>query len=88
VYFLIYHAVGKTDPSHPSPAPHCKAFKVFVTYFLKHSSFSTTQSYAQYLHFISFFLKFNLNLLLKAALFLFPNAAFDKLILDMLAKFL
>jgi hypothetical protein len=88
MYFLIYHAVGKTDRTHPSPAPHCIAFKVFVTYFLKYSSFSTTQSYSQYLHFVSFFLKFNLNFLVKSALFFFLNAAFDKLILDMLAEFL
>jgi hypothetical protein len=36
--------MGPTDV-HPSPAPHFKTFQVFMFYFPKCPSFSTTQGY-------------------------------------------
>ena len=42
----IYHTINPNDLMHPSPAPYFKTFPVFLIYFSKRPSFSTTQSYA------------------------------------------
>jgi len=46
VKHFISHTIGPTALLHPSPALHFKTFQVFLIYFSKCPSFSTTQSYA------------------------------------------
>ena len=45
-HFFVRHTIGPNDLLHPSPVSHFRIFQVFLIYFPKCPSFSTTQSYA------------------------------------------
>ena len=78
---------GPTDLLHPSPEPHLKTFQVFLIYFLKSPIFSTIKFYAPNVEFISFFLTFESNFLVKIAAFLL-NSAFAMASLDLISRVL
>jgi len=45
MYVFIFNTTGPADILHLSPAPHFKAVQVFLIYFPKCPSFTTTHSY-------------------------------------------
>jgi len=86
-YFFSFRKTGPTDLFHPSPAPHFKTFQVFLIYFPKSPIFSTIKFYAPNEEFVSFFLIFESNFLVKITTFLL-NTVFAMASLDLTSRVL
>jgi hypothetical protein len=67
--------VCPTDLFYPTPTPHFETSEVFLIFF----------EVSKFQHFISLFLKFKSNLLVKIFFFFLPNAAFAVTILDFIS---